>query len=718
MRVFRRGVFARYFVTSAVFLAFVSAVGLVHGRTRKPKPPNLSLAASPFNVNEGQTGSYTINASAPAAENITVNYSMSGTAALGTHYSLSGNPGQAVIPVGATSTSVVLTASVTGLTSGSEAATMTLGKGAGYKVKTGKKAPKATVTINNVVPTPTPLPLPTSGYFLPVRGIFGNIEHRGTQSVYNPGDLLHDWDVADPTTGLAAGQEAALQFDKMREMGVNHMTMGITTSDPTYTGTFQPPDCNMPPAGGLQWPQPTDLELQNLKKLFDLAQQKGISLVLHLSNNHQEEQPPTNSQTWLGAVLGAIGNHPALDLALFDGDEHVHPFNPPTCGIPAEPALYLGPDSYAGQYVTWAMNYALSLGIPANRLSAEAIVGSFNLESKAARDAGASFDHLWSPIAVLKTIFDRVGIPENQRTYALSFYERHKCVDADQFGPPCTEEDPAPWAEETAQYIRSVTGPNARIVATEMGLLDPVPSDWSTEHALEHLYYVFEKYGMDGGCFWKWVPQNSDEQNDTTRARPVKVLGLDFVYNPPQKEIEDAGGFHAAIPNRSFEDGNATPDNWTIAGDGTGGRYFLAGETGQPEVPSRGQYSLRLTTGSGAADIYTATSDSIAITGNTAYTTTANLRFGWTGDPNPSADASVRPQVFVTFHYFDSQGNPSATRASDVFRFFQEDSTGGAFKTFPLQYTAPSDAASMKVEIGVSRNGLPTTISLDADNLR
>jgi hypothetical protein len=53
-----------------------------------------------------------------------------------------------------------------------------------------------------------------------------------------------------------------------------------------------------------------------------------------------------------------------------------------------------------------------------------------------------------------------------------------------------------------------------------------------------------------------------------------------------------------------------------------------------------------------------------------------------------------------------------------VFRFFQENSTTNGFATFPMQYTSPSDAASIRIEIGAARNGLPTAITFDADNLR
>ncbi|PYX05484.1 MAG: hypothetical protein DMG85_15280 [Acidobacteria bacterium] len=185
-----------------------------------------------------------------------------------------------------------------------------------------------------------------------------------------------------------------------------------------------------------------------------------------------------------------------------------------------------------------------------------------------------------------------------------------------------------------------------------------------------------------------------------------------------QKEVLDIGGFHAAIPNKSFEAGNSVPDHWTITGNGTGSRYFLAGEAGEPEVPSRGQYDLRFGTGSGLSDAIIAISDSISVTPNTKYTTTANLRFRWSGDPNPNADPTLRPQVFVSFHYFDSQGNPSAIQAVYVFRFFQENSTTNGFATFPMQYTPPSDAASVRIEIGAARKGLPTAITFDADNLR
>jgi hypothetical protein len=198
----------------------------------------------------------------------------------------------------------------------------------------------------------------------------------------------------------------------------------------------------------------------------------------------------------------------------------------------------------------------------------------------------------------------------------------------------------------------------------------------------------------------------------------VKRRGIEFIYNPVQKEVIDMGGFHlTTIPNGSFETGDSLPSNWTVGGNGTGLRYFLPAEPGQPEVPTRGNYALRLVTGSGPNDTVNATSDMIAVTPNTIYTTTANLRFGWTGDPSPAGDSTTRPQVFISIQYFDGSGKASQVRTQDVFRFYQENSTN-AFQTFPLQYTTPTDASFVRIEVDAARNGLPTAITFDVDNLR
>jgi hypothetical protein len=248
--------------------------------------------------------------------------------------------------------------------------------------------------------------------------------------------------------------------------------------------------------------------------------------------------------------------------------------------------------------------------------------------------------------------------------------------------------------------------------------MTPVNLGWPTEQAVESLVSLMEKYGVDGGCFWRWTSFDDDEDSDPLLAQPVKQRGVDFIYNPVYKEILDMGGFHlAAIPNGSFEAGNTTPDNWRIAGNGTGLRYHLANEPGQPGAPCRGEYTLRLTTGPGPSDGLGATGELIAVTPNTTYTTTASLRFGWTDDPDPSGDPTTRPQISVSFQYFDESGLPSTLHSQDTFRFYQEAATQG-FDTFPFQYTTPTDARFVRIEIRAVRNGLPMAITLDADYLR
>ena len=64
----------------------------------------------------------------PAAQPVTVHYSMSGGAILGTDYTLSGTPGEVTIPAGQSFAKVILHARK----SVKKAATMTLNPGPGY----------------------------------------------------------------------------------------------------------------------------------------------------------------------------------------------------------------------------------------------------------------------------------------------------------------------------------------------------------------------------------------------------------------------------------------------------------------------------------------------------------------------------------------------------------------------------------------------------------
>jgi len=183
----------------------------------------------------------------------------------------------------------------------------------------------------------------------------------------------------------------------------------------------------------------------------------------------------------------------------------------------------------------------------------------------------------------------------------------------------------------------------------------------------------------------------------------------------------DWGGYHLiSIPNPSFEDAavnGGSPLNWGIFGDGSGSLYLLTQELGQPEVATRGNFALRLVNGTFQTSTETATSLRVGVLSSTAYTTTANLRFSFSGDPNPNGTPSSRPQISMIIVYYTANGSPSSVRTSDVFSWFQENSTSG-FATFPVQYTTPSDAAFVAIQFEVLRNDLPVPITLDIDNVR
>jgi len=549
-------------------------------------------------------------------------------------------------------------------------------------------------------------------------GIYTEFERRGWPSEYHPGQTIQNWTQFDSAIGSTVSQEVSLQLDKIKAMGVNTITFELRTAAPIATENFTPPDCNLAPPLGLQFPQPTATELANLPLFFDMVESKGMKVWLRLTNTHMEEQPPTNSQTWLGAIFGAIGKHPALDLILFGGNTYLvpGPNGSTICGIPAEAPLALGPGSIPATYVQWAVKFALSQGLSSRKLSAEAVVGDFFAESQAPAGPEYTGGHTWSPIVVEKTIFDNLNIPANQRTYALSFYEHTKCFDPYHPSFPCGPDlDSHDWADQTLQYATGVVGSGPRIVAPEMGDLPPVDQvNWNTQRAVENLVFLLHNYGLDGGSFWRWTSFNTSEDSDTTLAQPVKVRGVPFVYNLVQKEIVDMGGFHlASVPNGLFANAtNGAPDNWTVSGSGTVSQIQIT-----PDVPSRGHYVMQMITGAGLQDSVTATTTMIPIIAGTTYTTTSNLSFGWSGNPNPTAPPVSRPQVFVTIFYLQQNGTPSSVHPSDTFAYLQEDSTTG-FATFPVQYTTPSDAASVMIEFGAARNGLPTPITLDISNVR
>ena len=558
-------------------------------------------------------------------------------------------------------------------------------------------------------------------------GLWTYFDDRGYPSGYYPGQVIQNWDQFDSSVGSTVSHEISLQLDTMHAMGVNTITFDLRTSDnvsPQTISTF--PACPVTPAVGFQYPQPTSTELANFPKFLDMVQGKGMKVFLILNNVHMDESTSSNWQTWLGAILNVAGSHPAIDLIMFGGDTHLVDTNgdgiPDACGIPAEPPLWSGPTEPPYLYVKWAIGYALSLGIPARKLSAECIVGSYNIEvQQPTASPGITGGHLWQTVAMLKSIFDTLAIPEAQRTYAFSIFEQNKCQHAG--GLPCIDERADIWADETVAGEMNIIGTTAaRVVFAEIGNSPPVDAAiWSTQHAFENLITLIEKYGIEGGCYYLWAAPDNNLDSDPTQELPIKRRGLNWTYTSAQAELLDWGGYHLiSIPNPSFEDAavnGGSPLNWSIFGDGSGSLYLLTQESGQPEVATRGNFALRLVNGTSQTSTETATSLRVGVLASTAYTTTANLRFSFSGDPNPSGTPSSRPQVSMVILYYTANGSSSSVRTSDVFSWFQENSTSG-FATFPVQYTTPSDAAFVAIQFGILRNKSPVPITLDIDNVR
>jgi hypothetical protein len=394
-----------------------------------------------------------------------------------------------------------------------------------------------------VTATPTVTSTPLTGKLLPVRGLYVQFERRGDSSRYWSGEALDTFNDYDDLVGHTVSQEIALQLDEIAKLGVNTITFELRAADPTYVdGPYAPPVCNIGPALGPQYPQPSAKEIQNLIAFLDLVSSKGLKVELRLVNTHQEEQPPMNNALWLGTILKAIKDHPALDLVLFEGDAHLLDLNgdgiPDSCGVPAEPSLWLGPTNVAAQYVKWAIEYAHSLGIPYRKLSAEAIVGDYYAMNHGPAGPSATGSHQWAPIEVLKDIFDSLSVPTDQRTYAISFYEHKKCLTARQL--PCVEVGPHAWAVETVKDMFDVIGRQngARVVAPEMGAMVPVDPAWNTGMALESLAWIMQTYGIDGGSFWRWTSFFNYEDADPANATTIKLRGKAYTYTPVKDVLQ------------------------------------------------------------------------------------------------------------------------------------------------------------------------------------
>lgn len=412
--------------------------------------------------------------------------------------------------------------------------------------------PAPTTTPIVVPSTPTQPPVPR--VFLPVRGVIGPFEKRGSGAGYFEGQILHEFNNIDPIIGTTVAQEIGLQLDAMRSMGINSIWITLSAAD-AEPGLFVPPACTVNPDLGPLFPQPTELELTNLKALFDLIYSKGIQVTLNLSNTHMEDKP--KSEIWLKSILDVVKDHPALELVLFGGDVHTYDYNgdgvADACGGRAEPTLGMGPGSGGTKYAEWAIDYAHSLGLPYRKLSAEAILGAY-IDVAQQPNPYMTDGHFWNPEAVLKGIFDDLDIPNDQRTYAISFYEQHKCAVASDL--PCVDENPHQWAIETITRLFDIIGRNngARVIAVETGYLTPQVTDWNFELSMESLVWIYQNYGVEGCNFWIWT--NSDNSIDLGLGgnSAIKRRGLEFDYNPIKDVLQQL------YTQGQTDDLNLTPD--------------------------------------------------------------------------------------------------------------------------------------------------------------
>lgn len=105
--------------------------------------PQVYIKVSPTRVTQGQNATFTVvSLSGPVLQPVTVTYSMSGTAHVGSDYTMSGTFGQITIPVGQSSGAVTFHA----LTSVKKTASMALTNGVGYVISPSR-INKASVTI-------------------------------------------------------------------------------------------------------------------------------------------------------------------------------------------------------------------------------------------------------------------------------------------------------------------------------------------------------------------------------------------------------------------------------------------------------------------------------------------------------------------------------------------------------------------------------------------
>ena len=501
---------------------------------------------------------------------------------------------------------------------------------------------------------------------LKTRGLWTYFEHRGVSSGYHAGELLEAID--DPS----ARNDVAAQLKVMRAMGVNELTYELRSADGPWPVDSTYPRCFRSTALGPLWPEPTSQQLAGLRTLYGLANAYGMRIMLVLNTTHMER--PDSNAAWLGSIIGTVKDLPAFDLVIFGGDRHsidaLPPYDgvPDSCGGESEAPLWLGPDSPQGRYVQWAIAYGRSLGVPPRQLAAEAIVGDYRHEAQQAAGPDAQDGHLWRPLEILRTIYDRLGFPPSERTYPLSLYAHRKCAYVESW-LPCADQSQDAWVQQTLVASKARVEPSARLTLIEFGA-----GAGEYQRTVEQLGSVMLNLGIEGGTYWKWA----DETNDPTWTDPASVVkqrGYAFIFNPQQRELADLYGFHLAdVPNGSFENGSA---GWKIAGRAESRPL-------DENAPWRGSSYLRLTGKT--------TSARIRVSPSTRYTTTAHLR--------------LTSPATVTFRYFTCKNKPSGKRKLDTFR---PAAPQPSFQTFPFIYTTPVDACWLRMDVSAL-----TAIDVDA----
>lgn len=368
-----------------------------------------------------------------------------------------------------------------------------------------------------------------------IKGVYTQFDRPGWGSGFWPGDAIRNLETFDNVVGQTVRAEIGAQMDAIRSLGANTITFELRSSDSTsIPGQNSPPTCHINRTLGLLWPQPSQQELTNLRAFFDLAQSKQLKVLLRLVNTRMNMRP--EAQTWLTGILQTLKGHPALDLVLFEGDERLVDSNGDgvvnECGGQAEPSFWYGPGGAAASYAEFAIRLGMSLGYPARQLSAQATVGFWNIDSESG-NRFATDGHFWFPVRTLKAVFDRIGIPDADRTYALSFYEQRRCQSARSVACPVDVAADV-WADETiARVFRTIgTRSSARVVAVELGVVQPTVNGWTSARALEDAVGVMRRRGMEGGSFWRWVHYEDVEENIPGIDEPIKRRGPGLNFYP------------------------------------------------------------------------------------------------------------------------------------------------------------------------------------------